>query len=173
MSACRARLESLAALFEVPSPAVAQLLLKHPALAAIPPNVTITRAKQLSLALRCSMARAGGLIAKVKLPFKEGDSDGMQASRRPVTQWPQSRLSRAHRRFAKLLLNETLRVLRPPITSACTCVEVVNRGCDKELTCNYRTILRHETESDGDQLLMTLQNQGSNLLDVCVANVVC
>jgi hypothetical protein len=62
----RARLESLAALFDVPSPAAAQLLLKHPALAAIPPNVTITRAKQLSLALRCSMARAGELIAKVR-----------------------------------------------------------------------------------------------------------
>lgn len=63
--ACRARLESLAALFDVPSPAAAQLLLRHPALAAIPPNVTITRAKQLSIALRCSMARAGELIAKV------------------------------------------------------------------------------------------------------------
>lgn len=63
---CRARLESLAALFDVPSPAAAQLLLKHPALAAIPPNVTITRAKQLSMALRCSMARAGELIAKVR-----------------------------------------------------------------------------------------------------------
>lgn len=62
----RARLESLAALFDVPSPAAAQLLLRHPALAAIPPNVTITRAKQLSLALRCSMARAGELIAKVR-----------------------------------------------------------------------------------------------------------
>lgn len=61
----RARLESLAALFDVPSPAAAQLLLRHPALAAIPPNVTITRAKQLSIALRCSMARAGELIAKV------------------------------------------------------------------------------------------------------------
>lgn len=61
----RARLESLAALFDVPAPAAAQLLLKHPALAAIPPNVTITRAKQLSIALRCSMARAGELIAKV------------------------------------------------------------------------------------------------------------
>jgi hypothetical protein len=63
--ACRARLESLAALLDVPASAAAQLLLKHSALGAIPPNVTITRAKQMSLALRCSMARAAELIAKV------------------------------------------------------------------------------------------------------------
>eukprot|EP00878_Enallax_costatus_P046788 GHUV01057075.1.p1 GENE.GHUV01057075.1~~GHUV01057075.1.p1 ORF type:complete len:270 (+),score=55.06 GHUV01057075.1:692-1501(+) len=61
----KARLESLAALFDVPAAAAAQLLLRHPGLAAIPPNVTITRAKGLSLALNCSMARAGELIAKV------------------------------------------------------------------------------------------------------------
>jgi hypothetical protein len=61
----KARMESLAALFDVPAAAAAQLLLRHPGLAAIPPNVTITRAKGLSMALRCSMARAGELIAKV------------------------------------------------------------------------------------------------------------
>lgn len=62
----KARLESLAALFGVPTAAAAQLLLRHPGLAAIPPNVTITRAKGLSMALKCSMARAGELIAKVR-----------------------------------------------------------------------------------------------------------
>lgn len=61
----KARLESLAALFDVPAPAAAQLLLKHPGLAAIPPNVTITKAKGMSMAVKCSMARAGELIAKV------------------------------------------------------------------------------------------------------------
>jgi hypothetical protein len=61
----KARMESLAALFDVPAAAAAQLLLRHPGLAAIPPNVTITRAKGLSMALRCSMSRAGELIAKV------------------------------------------------------------------------------------------------------------
>ncbi|WIA21137.1 hypothetical protein OEZ85_005448 [Tetradesmus obliquus] len=61
----KARMESLAALFDVPAAAAAQLLLRHPGFAAIPPNVTITRAKGLSMALRCSMARAGELIAKV------------------------------------------------------------------------------------------------------------
>jgi hypothetical protein len=61
----KARMESLAALFDVPAAAAAQLLLRHPGLAAVPPNVTITRAKGLSMALRCSMARAGELIAKV------------------------------------------------------------------------------------------------------------
>ncbi len=38
---------------------MAQLVLKHPALAAIPPNVTITRAKNLSIALRVSLGTAG------------------------------------------------------------------------------------------------------------------
>lgn len=61
----KARMESLAALFDVPAAAAAQLLLRHPGFAAIPPNVTITRAKGLSMALKCSMARAGELIAKV------------------------------------------------------------------------------------------------------------
>lgn len=64
-STLRARVESLGALLDVPGPAAAQLLLKHSALAAIPPNVTITRAKQMSAALRCSMSRAAELVAKV------------------------------------------------------------------------------------------------------------
>lgn len=58
----------------------AQLVLKHPALAAIPPNATITRAKHLSAALRCSMAKAGQLLARVPaalaLPAKELGQEG-------------------------------------------------------------------------------------------------
>jgi hypothetical protein len=72
----KARMESLAALFDVPAAAAAQLLLRHPGLAAIPPNVTITRAKGLSMGLRCSMARAGELIAKVRSRCLGGSSRG-------------------------------------------------------------------------------------------------
>lgn len=51
----KARMESLAALFGVPLGIAAQLVLKHAALAAVPPNATITRAKNISMALRISM----------------------------------------------------------------------------------------------------------------------
>lgn len=46
---------------QAPLEIVVQLVLKHPALAAIPPNVTITRAKNLSMALRVSLGTAGEL----------------------------------------------------------------------------------------------------------------
>ncbi|GIL77427.1 hypothetical protein Vretimale_2998 [Volvox reticuliferus] len=60
----KARLESLAALFGVPLGIAAQLALKHTALAAVPPNATITRAKNISMALRISMQGAANIIAK-------------------------------------------------------------------------------------------------------------
>ncbi|GLC42677.1 hypothetical protein PLESTB_001126300 [Pleodorina starrii] len=60
----KARLESLAALFGVPAGLAAQLALKHAALAAVPPNATITRAKNISMALRISMQGAASIIAK-------------------------------------------------------------------------------------------------------------
>ncbi|KXZ47674.1 hypothetical protein GPECTOR_33g556 [Gonium pectorale] len=60
----KARLESLAALFGVPLPLAAQLVLKHAALGAVPPNATITRAKNVSMALGISMQGAAGIIAK-------------------------------------------------------------------------------------------------------------
>ncbi|PNH07506.1 hypothetical protein TSOC_006042 [Tetrabaena socialis] len=60
----KARLESLAALFGVPAGIVGQLVLKHAALAAVPPNATITRAKNISMALRMSMQGAASIIAK-------------------------------------------------------------------------------------------------------------
>ncbi len=47
--------ESLAALFGMPLGVAAQLVAKHPALATIPPNVTITKCKALSIALGVSM----------------------------------------------------------------------------------------------------------------------
>lgn len=51
----KARLETLAALFGVPLEIAVQLALKHAALAAVPPNATITRVKNLSTALQMSM----------------------------------------------------------------------------------------------------------------------
>jgi hypothetical protein len=51
--------ESLAALFEIPIQIATQLVIKHPALATIPPNATITKAKNISLALGCSMQVTG------------------------------------------------------------------------------------------------------------------
>ena len=47
--------ESLSALFDIPLEIAVQLVIKHPALASIPPNATITKAKSMSLALGCSM----------------------------------------------------------------------------------------------------------------------
>ncbi len=47
--------ESLAALFEIPVEIAVQLVIKHPALACVPPNATITKAKGMSLALGCTM----------------------------------------------------------------------------------------------------------------------
>ncbi|EFJ48772.1 hypothetical protein VOLCADRAFT_90603 [Volvox carteri f. nagariensis] len=58
----KARLESLAALFAVPLGIAAQLALKHAALAAVPPNATITRAKNISTALKISMQAGGGPV---------------------------------------------------------------------------------------------------------------
>jgi len=60
-------METLAALFGSSTPLAAQLVLKHPALAAISPATTITRAKGLSSAAGVSMTGAGQLIAKA--PF--------------------------------------------------------------------------------------------------------
>ena len=40
-------------------------VLKHPALAVIPPNATISRAKNMSMALGVSMGMAGEVMAKV------------------------------------------------------------------------------------------------------------
>jgi hypothetical protein len=47
--------ESLGALFAIPARITVRLLLRQPALAAIPPSVVITRVKSLSLALGQSM----------------------------------------------------------------------------------------------------------------------
>jgi hypothetical protein len=47
--------ESLSALFNMPLGVSMQLVMKHPPLASIPPNVTIAKAKGISLALGCSM----------------------------------------------------------------------------------------------------------------------
>jgi hypothetical protein len=60
----KARIESLAALFRVNASSAAQLLLRHSALAAVPPNATITRAKSMSVATKRGMAVAGDLIAR-------------------------------------------------------------------------------------------------------------
>ncbi|GFH23133.1 uncharacterized protein HaLaN_20697, partial [Haematococcus lacustris] len=56
--------ESLVALFGITLAIAAKLVVKHPALTTIPPNVVITRVKSLSLALGMSMPLAGVLVAK-------------------------------------------------------------------------------------------------------------